>query len=106
MNSTVEIVIENLIAATVGENAGNREKHVLRESLRGLVRFAEAEQMLEIKANVKKLTAPITINSMQYQSELNLLEGADMSQPQLRQFIFGKNTPAQSHPTCDQKEAE
>jgi hypothetical protein len=49
-------VIESLISATLGEQAGARERHLYRESLRSLVRLAKAEQVVEIKASVKRLT--------------------------------------------------
>ncbi|MFC7516606.1 hypothetical protein ACFQUU_16475 [Herbaspirillum sp. GCM10030257] len=49
-------VIESLISATLGEQAGARERHLYRESLRNLVRLAKAEQVVEIKASVKRLT--------------------------------------------------
>ena len=48
-------IIEDLIAATLGENATAREKHVLRESLRSLVRLAKVEQVMDIKASVQRL---------------------------------------------------
>jgi hypothetical protein len=62
--SSVEVVIEDLIVATLGESRTAREKHLFRQALHGLVRLAKAEQMLEIRSNVKKLTGTITIDSM------------------------------------------
>lgn len=51
-----ELAIEDLIAATCGEEASAREKYILREALRGLVRLAKSEQVLEMKSNVDRLT--------------------------------------------------
>ena len=56
---TTEIAIEELVAATCGEGATAREKHVYRESLRALVRLAKSERMLEVKASVDRLTGSI-----------------------------------------------
>lgn len=58
-NFETDNVIENLVAATLGDQAGVRERHVFRESLRGLVRLAKSEQVVEIKANVRKLAGAI-----------------------------------------------
>ncbi|KIF82638.1 hypothetical protein [Noviherbaspirillum autotrophicum] len=49
-------VIDNLIAAMLGEDATQRQQYLLRESLRSLVRLAKSEQVMDIKTNVKKLT--------------------------------------------------
>jgi len=56
MKSTVETTLENLIEATLGQNASLRDKHLLRQSLHGLVRLVKAEQRLEIKTSVGKLS--------------------------------------------------
>jgi hypothetical protein len=58
-NLDSELIIEDLIAATLGERASAREKHMLRESLRGLVRLAKLEQVAEIKANVNRLAGAL-----------------------------------------------
>lgn len=51
-----EDAIAELISATARSGASAKEKHVLREALRALVRLAKTEQMLEIKGSVRKLT--------------------------------------------------
>lgn len=51
-----DVLIEDLITATYGSNISERKKHVFREALRGLVRLANAEQMLAMKNNIKQLT--------------------------------------------------
>ena len=53
---STEQVITDLIDTLYGRDLTVREKYAFRESLRGLVRLAKSEQMLEMKANVKKLT--------------------------------------------------
>ncbi len=49
-------LIEELTAATYGEGANPRERRVFIDALRGLVRLAKSEQMLELRTDVKKLT--------------------------------------------------
>lgn len=51
-----EKLIANLIEATFAQPLRSREKHLFRESLHSLVRLAKAEQMLEMRSNVEKLT--------------------------------------------------
>lgn len=58
-NIDTEKMISDLVNATCGKQADAREKHVFRETLRQLVRLAKAEQLFEMKMNVKKLTAPL-----------------------------------------------
>jgi hypothetical protein len=53
---TTEELIEELTAVTCGDAATAREKRIFTEALRGLVRLAKAEQMLELRTDVKKLT--------------------------------------------------
>lgn len=56
-------VIEDIVEATLGEDASAREKHVLRQSLYGLVRLSKAEQVADIKANVKRLAGALEVQS-------------------------------------------
>lgn len=49
-----EAAIENLVNATLGAAASEREKHIFRESLRNLVRIANAEYKAEMQASVDK----------------------------------------------------
>lgn len=53
---STEELIEELVAVTCGDTASEREKRVFTDTLRGLVRLAKAEQMLELRTDVKKLT--------------------------------------------------
>lgn len=66
-------VIENLVSATLGEQATARQKHVYREALRGLVRLAKSEQVVEIKTNVKKLTGALDAASARRRAKAVLL---------------------------------
>ncbi|OGB24763.1 MAG: hypothetical protein A3I66_24675 [Burkholderiales bacterium RIFCSPLOWO2_02_FULL_57_36] len=52
---STEELIEKLTSATCGENASIREKRVFKEALRSLVRLAKAEQILELRTDVKKV---------------------------------------------------
>ncbi|HYD95523.1 MAG TPA: hypothetical protein VEC01_09365 [Noviherbaspirillum sp.] len=66
-------VIENLITATMGDGATARERHIFRENLRSLVRLAKAEQVLEIKASVKRLSGVIEAHSARRRAKAILL---------------------------------
>jgi hypothetical protein len=54
-----EKVIEDLLVATYGYKTSMREQYNFRQALYCLVQLAKAEQVLEIKTNVKKLTGSI-----------------------------------------------
>ncbi|MGH8807857.1 MAG: hypothetical protein ACREX0_08265 [Noviherbaspirillum sp.] len=66
-------VIEDLIVATLGADASAREQHIHRESLRGLVRLAKAEQMMEIKLNVERLSGMLDARSARRSAKAVLL---------------------------------
>ncbi|HEY0846923.1 MAG TPA: hypothetical protein VGE12_16260 [Noviherbaspirillum sp.] len=66
-------VIENLITATLGETASFRQKHIYRESLRGLVRLAKSEQVAEIKANVRRVTGLLEAHSARRRAKAVIL---------------------------------
>lgn len=66
-------VIENLIVATLGEQASARQRHLYRESLRSLVRLAKAEQVVEMKASVKRLTGLMDHQSARRRAKALLL---------------------------------
>jgi hypothetical protein len=88
MKQNVEMVIENIVDATLGKEAMAREKHVFRESLRNLVRLAKSEQMLEIKENAKKLTGKITASASRRKSKIDDLVNCG-GRPRQRQLEFG-----------------
>lgn len=54
-----DIAIEDLVASICGTDSTLREKHVYREALRGLVRLAKSEQMIEMKESVDRLTGAV-----------------------------------------------
>jgi hypothetical protein len=53
---TTETVIADLLDSSYGAMLDARAKYLFRESLYSLVRLAKAEQIMEIKSSVKKLT--------------------------------------------------
>ncbi|HZW14275.1 MAG TPA: hypothetical protein VFF81_13940 [Noviherbaspirillum sp.] len=71
--TSTDVVIENLITATLGEESSAREKHVYREALRGLVRLAKSEQVVEIKSSVRKLTGALEAASARRRAKAVLL---------------------------------
>lgn len=77
-----EIVIDNLVAAACGENASAQARHVYREALRGLVRLAKSEQMLEIKTSVDKLTGPAVARAARRRAKAILLAQRLKGSPQ------------------------
>lgn len=66
-------VIEALIAATITDEVTARQRHIYRENLRSLVRLAKAEQIVEIKANVKKLAGALETHSARRRAKAILL---------------------------------
>ncbi len=66
-------VIESLIAAMLGEEATLRQQYVFRENLRSLVRLAKAEQVMDIKANVKRLTGAMEAHHARRRAKAVLL---------------------------------
>jgi len=56
MKSNIDTVIENLINLHAPKSSGARQCHLLRESLRSLVRLGQAEQIMEIKTSVRRLS--------------------------------------------------
>jgi hypothetical protein len=54
-------VIAELVATASAKNMTMRDRYLLTESLRGLVRLAKSELMAEIKNSVHRLTFGITV---------------------------------------------
>lgn len=73
MKPNVDIMIENLVEATFGQNASARERHLFRESLRALVRFAKAEQLVDIRTSVRKLTGAVMLNAGRRKTKVDAL---------------------------------
>lgn len=56
--------IEDLILATLGDEATARERHMLRQSLLNLVRLARAEQSAEMQVSIDKAVHLRPVKSM------------------------------------------
>lgn len=52
----IDKIIDAMTDVVVGEDAGERERRIYRESLQALVRLARAEQLLEIQLDFNALT--------------------------------------------------
>jgi hypothetical protein len=87
-----ETAIDDLVAATCGENATAREKHVCREALRGLVRLARSEHLCEMKANVEKLTGAAVARAARRHAKAILLAQrlASSSKPEQKPLEFNQ----------------
>lgn len=70
---TTDAAIEDLVVAACTETTTAREKYVYREALRGLVRLAKSEQMLEMKSDIGRLTARIAGRAARRQAKAILL---------------------------------
>jgi hypothetical protein len=55
-HQSTDAIIGDLIVTACGMHASAREKYLFAEALHALVRLAKAEQMLQIKKNVERLT--------------------------------------------------
>lgn len=66
-------VIESLLTAILSEDAPSREKHIFRENLRCLVRLAKAEQVVEIKTNVRRLAGALEAQSARRRAKAVLI---------------------------------
>ena len=51
-----DLAIHELVEAASGRGMSMRERHLLKESLRNLVRLAKSELLVEMKSNVSRLT--------------------------------------------------
>lgn len=58
-NLTSNAMVKALVETCAGPDSSLRQRHVLEQNLYALVRLAKSEQLMEIKANVKKLTGPL-----------------------------------------------
>jgi len=67
-----DTIIENLVAAVLA-SAGARERYLFRENLHNLVRLAKAEQVAEIKANVRRLAGAMEAHSARRRAKAVLL---------------------------------
>lgn len=53
---STDSMIEEMVAALDEDRVSARQKHLYRESLRALVRLAKAEQLREMRADLRKAT--------------------------------------------------
>jgi hypothetical protein len=95
MKPNLDMMMENMVNATLGENASSREKRMLTESLRSLVRLAKAEQMLEIKASVKKLTGVVTATANGRPARVDAMTNSDMAASRQGQLEFNPDEQCQ-----------
>ncbi len=58
MTSKLESIVDDLVVTAFGDRS-SREQFLFRESLRNLVRLAQAEQRLDIRTSALKLTGAI-----------------------------------------------
>lgn len=56
---TTQDMIDSFITVYGTPSGDSRQQYILEQTLHALVRLAKSEQMLEIKASVRKLTAPL-----------------------------------------------
>lgn len=66
-----EHLIEQLMIATYGGNVSVREQHAFKEALRGLVRLAKAEQMLEMRKDIRKVSRSISCDALHSYREVD-----------------------------------
>lgn len=83
-------VVEGLVASISRSDTTLSQKHLLRESLRALVRLAKSEQIVEMKANVRKLTGEVSIPAARRRAKMALLAHrmAQGSSPTPQQLEF------------------
>lgn len=67
---TTQEMVESLTSAYCAQHADIRQRHVFEQTLHALVRLAKSEQMLEIKASVKKLTGAIVAEPERRQTKV------------------------------------
>lgn len=63
LTSATDDIIESLMLATYGAVLDARRRHVFEQALRGLVRLARAEQLLELRMDVD-LATTLTANTL------------------------------------------
>ena len=53
---STDTMIDEMVDATFGNTVSARQQHLYRESLRALVRLAKAEQLRDMRLDLRKLT--------------------------------------------------
>ncbi len=90
---TSQQVVQSLVNAYCSQqNANLREKHVFEQNLHCLVRLAKSEQMMELKANVRKLTGPLPVMKLSPSaSKARAAALAQMALPGLEEKLHAPN---------------
>jgi len=87
-NFTSHAIVQSLIDAFAAQNSGLRQQHVYAQTLHALVRLAKSEQVMEIKANVRKLTGPMPVaRSKPATSKISLDALAQLALPGLDERV-------------------
>jgi hypothetical protein len=97
MKFNTDSIIDEIVQAKCGEDSSAAQRHLFRESLRALVRFARTEQLAEIRQNALKLTGNFPVASRKRWHEE---EGAE-AQVRQKQFEFNKHDVPHFNPACD-----
>ncbi|MDF3035304.1 MAG: hypothetical protein K0S28_578, partial [Paucimonas sp.] len=87
---------DEIVQAKCGEDSSAAQRHLFRESLRALVRFARAEQLAEIRQNALKLTGNFEIASRKRWRE----EDGMVAQVRQKQLEFNKQDTPHLNPAC------
>lgn len=62
MKSSIDSIIDDLVVTAFGDRT-LREQFLFRASLHNLVRLAQAEQMLDIRTSISKLTGTTDLHA-------------------------------------------
>ncbi|CAN7515202.1 hypothetical protein LJR289_003535 [Pseudoduganella sp. LjRoot289] len=83
-------VIDDLIAATCGQQSGLQQRFVFAQALQGLVRLAKAEQLLEIRLDTERAVGNSACSGQKRQTRAILRKiGMDVRSRQ-RELEFGQ----------------
>jgi hypothetical protein len=91
---TSQEMVASLVNAYCGQDATLRQKHVFEQTLYALVRLAKSEQIMEIKANVRKLTGPLVPFAPRHAPKQNAqVRLAQLALPGLEEKVGTPGTP-------------
>ena len=69
IQSSTDVLIQELLDATYGQDANLRQKFVFKQALHGLVRLSKAEQIFEMRTTVEKLIGSQSLSSARQRSK-------------------------------------
>lgn len=95
MKPSADHIIEELVN-TVHAGKSERERFMLRETLRHLVRVARAEQLLEIRQDAARLTRSLTEGAEARQAKIDCLVRAAESDGHQGQLAFDERPAART----------